>query len=131
LGGPGACPVYPLKFALATTYRLLCEQEATGGEPVGWQRWRLQLFEPTRDLVIVCAQGCYGNFHMAEFSLLVGVRIKDRPPGIDTCQQVQAKCGLTAHGCTLCQNLSKDFVDILQRSADNCRQRISLMPMKD
>jgi hypothetical protein len=55
-----------LLFALATAYRLLCAHEATGGEPVGWQRWRCQLFEQSRDLVIVCAQGYDGIFHMAE-----------------------------------------------------------------
>jgi hypothetical protein len=45
-----------LMFALATAYRLQCEREATGGEPVGWQRWRRQLLEQTRDKVIVFAQ---------------------------------------------------------------------------
>jgi hypothetical protein len=29
-----------LMFALATAYRWPCAQEDTGGEPVGWQRWR-------------------------------------------------------------------------------------------
>jgi hypothetical protein len=29
-----------LLFALATAYRRPCEPEDTGGEPVGWQRWR-------------------------------------------------------------------------------------------
>jgi hypothetical protein len=46
-----------LMFALATASRLECEREARGGEPVGWQRWRHQLLEQTRDLVIVFAQG--------------------------------------------------------------------------
>jgi hypothetical protein len=46
-----------LMFALATAYRLPCEQEATGSEPMGWQRWRRQLLEQTRDQVIVFAQG--------------------------------------------------------------------------
>jgi hypothetical protein len=46
-----------LRFALATTYRLPCEREALGGEPVGWQRGRCQLLEQHRDKVIVCAQG--------------------------------------------------------------------------
>jgi hypothetical protein len=87
-----------LMFALATAYRLQCEHEETGGEPVGWQRWRRRLLEHTRDLVIVFAQGAYGIFHMAEYSLLLGVTIKDRPPGIGTRQQILAKYGLTAHG---------------------------------
>jgi hypothetical protein len=36
-----------LMFALATAYRLQCEREARGEEPVGWRR---QLLEQTRDL---------------------------------------------------------------------------------
>jgi hypothetical protein len=87
-----------LMFALATAYRLQREQEATGGEPVGWQRWRRRLLEHTRDLVIVFAKGSYGIFHIAEYSLLLGVTIKDRPPGIGTRRQILAKYGITAHG---------------------------------
>jgi hypothetical protein len=87
-----------LMFALATAYRLQCEQDDLGKEPVGWQRWRRQLLEQTRDLVIVFADGCYGIFHIVEYSLLVGVNIKDRPPGIGTRRQILAKYGLIAHG---------------------------------
>jgi hypothetical protein len=84
-----------LLFALATAYRWHCEQEDRGGEPVGWQRWRRQLLEQTRDHVIVFAQGCYGIFHLAEYSLLLGVNLKDRPPGIGTHLEILAKYGLT------------------------------------
>jgi hypothetical protein len=87
-----------LMFALATAYRWQCEQEAMGGEPVGWQRWRRQLHEQTRDKVIGFAQGSYGIFHMAEYSLLLGVKLKKRPSGIGTYQQILAKYGLTANG---------------------------------
>jgi hypothetical protein len=87
-----------LLFALATSYRLQCEQADTGGNPVGWQRWRRQLLKQTRDHVIVFAQGYYGIFHMAEYSLLLGVKLKDRPPGIGTRQQILAKYDLTTHG---------------------------------
>src|ERR687887_2581043 len=69
-----------LLFALATAYRLPCEREAVGGEPVGWQRWRRQLLEQTREKVIVFAQGWYGIFPIAVLALLVGVKLKDRPP---------------------------------------------------
>jgi hypothetical protein len=85
-----------LMFALATAYRLQCEQEAMGGEPVGWQRWRRQLLEQTRDRVIVFAEGSYGIFHLAEYSLLVGVKLKDWPSGIGTRQDVFAKYQLTS-----------------------------------
>ncbi len=87
-----------LMFALATAYRLPCEQADTGQEPVGWQRWRRQLLEQTRDLVIIFAEDAYGIFHLAEYSLLLGVNIQDRPPGIGTRQQILAKYGLIAHG---------------------------------
>jgi hypothetical protein len=87
-----------LMFALATAYRLLAEQDDLGKEPVGWQRWRRQLLEKTRDYVIVFAQDCYGIFHMAEYSLLLGVRLKDVPPGIGTRQDILAKYRLAAHG---------------------------------
>jgi hypothetical protein len=87
-----------LMFALATAYRLQCEREALGGEPVRWQRWRRQLLEQTREKVIVFAQGVYGIFHLAEDSLLVGVKLKDRPPGVGTRQDVLAKYGLNTRG---------------------------------
>ena len=87
-----------LLFALATAYRLQCEREATGGERGGWQRWRRELLEQNRDKVIVFAQGYYGIFHVAEYSLLLGAKLKDVPPGIGTLQEVRARYGLTAHG---------------------------------
>jgi hypothetical protein len=87
-----------LMFAWATAYRLQCERGAMRGEPVGWQRWRRQLLEQTRDKVIVFAQGHYGIFHLAEYSLLVGVKLKDVPPAIGSRQQVWAKYRLPARG---------------------------------
>jgi hypothetical protein len=83
-----------LMVALATAYRLQCEQEATGGEPMGWPRWRRQLLEQTRDKVIVFAQGAYGIFHLAEFALLMGVQLKDVPPGVGTRQEILAMYSL-------------------------------------
>jgi hypothetical protein len=67
-----------------------------GGDPVGWQRWRRQLLEQTRDRAIVFARGSYGIFHLAEYSLLVGVKLKDWPPGIGMRQDVFAKYKLTS-----------------------------------
>jgi Transposase DDE domain len=87
-----------LMFALATAYRLQCEQADLGREPVGWQRWRRQLLDQTRDHVIVFAQGYYGIFQITAFALLVGVQLKDVPPGIGTPQEVLAKYGLPVHG---------------------------------
>ena len=68
---------------------------------MGWQRWRRQLLEQTRDQVIVFAQRWYGIFHLAEFALLVGVKLKDAPPGIGTLQEVLAKYSLTVIELTL------------------------------
>jgi hypothetical protein len=87
-----------LLFALATAYRLQCACEALGGEPVGWQRWRRQLLEQTREKVMVVAQGHDGLFHLAEYSLLLGVKLNDVPPDIGGRQQVLAKYGLPARG---------------------------------
>ena len=79
-----------LMFALATAYRRPCEPEETGGEPIGWQRWRRQRLEQTRDLVIILAEDAYGIFHIAEYSLLLGVKRKDGPPGVGSRQQILA-----------------------------------------
>jgi hypothetical protein len=87
-----------LMFALATAYRLQCAQEEAGAEPIGWQRWRRQLLEQTRDKVIVLAQGHSGILHMAEYSMLLGATLKDVPPGSGTLPEVLARYGLTAHG---------------------------------
>jgi hypothetical protein len=85
-----------LMFALATAYRLACEREARGEEPVGWQRWRRQRLEQTRDTVIVFAQSDYGIFHLAEYSLLLGVQLTDGPPAVGSRPQVLAKHRLPA-----------------------------------
>jgi hypothetical protein len=45
--------------------------------------------------VLGCAQGRYGILHLAEDSLLVGVKLTDVPPGIGTRQDVLAQYRLT------------------------------------
>jgi hypothetical protein len=84
-------------FALATAYRVLSEQAAVGDEPVGWQRWRRQLIQQNRDKVIIFAQGWYGIFHVAEYSLLLGVRLREPPPEIGSRRDVLKKYGLVGH----------------------------------
>jgi hypothetical protein len=83
-------------FALATASRRPGERAATGGEPVGWQRWRRPLLEQTRDPLIGFAQGCYGSFQRAEDSLLRGVQRKDTPPGLGPRSEVLATYRLIA-----------------------------------
>ncbi len=84
-------------FALATAYRLRAEQAAVGDEPVGWQRWRRQLIQQNRDKVIIFAQGWYGIFHVAEYSLLLGVRLREPPPEIGNRRDVLKKYGLVEY----------------------------------
>ena len=84
-------------FALATAYRLRTEQAAVGDEPVGWQRWRRQLIQQNRDKVIIFAQGWYGIFHVAEYSLLLGVRLREPPPQVGSRRDVLKKYGLVGH----------------------------------
>jgi hypothetical protein len=43
----------------------------------------------------VFARGYYGIFHLAEYSLLLGVKLKDVPPGIGSRQEILAKYQLT------------------------------------
>jgi hypothetical protein len=87
-----------LMFALGTAYQLQCEQVEAGTEPLGWQGWRRQLLQQTRDMVIIFAEDYYGIFHLAEYSLLLGVKLKDGPPGIGTGRDILAKYRLLAHG---------------------------------
>jgi hypothetical protein len=87
-----------LMWALARAYRRPCEPEEGGAAPLGWQRWRHQLLEQTRDQVIVWAQGHDGIWHRAESSRLLGAKLKDVPPGIGALPDVLARYGLTAHG---------------------------------
>jgi hypothetical protein len=86
-----------LLFALATAYRLPCAHQAMRGEPVGWQRWRRWLLEQSCDQVIVFVQDYDGIFHLAEYSLLVGGKLKDVPAAVGTRHEVLAKYGLTMH----------------------------------
>ena len=101
---PGLCTL--LLCALATASRLACERAARGGAPVGWQRWRHQLLEQTRDLGIVVAQGDDGIVQLAEYARLVGVQRHEVPAAIDSLQQVLVTSGLTARGSLLCWNFS-------------------------
>jgi hypothetical protein len=76
-------------------------------------RWRRQLLEQSRDKGIVCAQEWYGIFPLAAFALLVGVKLKDVPPGIGTRQERLAKYRLTGHHCSLYWNFRDLIMGIL------------------
>jgi hypothetical protein len=76
--------------AWATASRRQAEQDGLGKEPVGWQRWRRQLLEKTRDDVIVFARDCYGIFHLAEYTRFLGGRLQAMPPGLGTRQDILA-----------------------------------------
>jgi hypothetical protein len=99
-----------LMFALATASRRPCEQEKSGGESVGWQCRRRQLQEQTREQVIVFAQGYDGIFPLAEYSLLVGVKLTDVLPDIGTRQDVLAQFGLIKCGQPVCWHLRRSLL---------------------
>ena len=83
--------------ALATAYRLPCAPTQRRAAPGGWQRWRRQRLEQTRDQSIVVAQRCDGLCHLAACALLVGGKRTDVPPGIGTRQEGLATYRLTGH----------------------------------
>ena len=65
--------------------------------PMGWQRWRRQRIQQNRDKVIIFAQGWYGIFHVAEYSLLLGVKLKEPPLEVASRRDVLKKYGLMGH----------------------------------
>jgi len=91
-----------LLCALATADRRQGEREALGVAPVGWHRWRRQLQAQNRDQVIVCARGYDGILHVAEYSLLLGAKRKDVPPGIGTLPAMLARYQLPADKACTC-----------------------------
>lgn len=85
--------------ALATAYRLwdreqelsaqqskaadeLLDYSLLGGE--GAQRWRRRLKQENRNKVIVFVGEHYGTFHLAEFMVLAGLRLKEIPLELGT-----------------------------------------------
>jgi hypothetical protein len=93
--GTGPSPQNPARAVrVPVVFTLLLVAVATAGEAVGWQRWRRQLLEQTRDQVLVCAQGHYSILPLAEYSRLWGVKRKDVLPDIGSRHQVLATCGI-------------------------------------
>ena len=90
--------------ALATAYRLWArEQELQAtDEPLdysllqgeGAQRWRSRLKQENRNKVIVFVGEDYGIFHLAEFMVLAGLRIKEIPPELGTPTDILARFAL-------------------------------------
>lgn len=88
--------------ALTTAYRLWDreqELEATD-EPLdyslleGAQRWRRRLKQENRNKVIVFVGEHYGIFHLAEFMVLAGLRLKEIPPELGTPADILARFAL-------------------------------------
>jgi hypothetical protein len=73
--------------------RVLAGTELLDGE--GTERWRRRLKEENRNKVIVFVGETYGIFHVAEFSILGGVRIKDIPQELGSRQAILARYGLS------------------------------------
>ena len=67
--------------------------DVLGGE--GTERWRRRLKKENRDKVIVFVGETYGIFHVAEFSILGGLRVKDIPQQLGSRQAILARYGLS------------------------------------
>lgn len=94
-------------MALATAYRLWSRQQELAPEEIlppsyallggeGATTWRQRLLEENRDKGIVFVGACYGIFHVAEFSILAGLRIKPKglPPELGSPADILARYGL-------------------------------------
>jgi hypothetical protein len=78
-GGPGAA-------------RQAISSVLLGGE--GAERWRRRLKEENRDRVIVFVGVWYGVFHLAELTILSGLRLKTIPRELGSRQAILARYGL-------------------------------------
>jgi hypothetical protein len=100
------CHFTLLVMTLTTAYRRWQAQQAStaaadpplsstllGGE--GAERWRRRLQEENRDKVIVFVGDRYGIFHLAELSVLTGIRLKTLPAHLGSWQDVLARYGIT------------------------------------
>lgn len=63
-------------------------------ESHGVRRWRRELSKRNQDRVIVFCDGYYGIFHVAEFTVLTGFRIRKIPPELGTIQEIHERYGL-------------------------------------
>lgn len=98
-------------LALARAYRLWDRQQEMAasdlpdgqtGEPLdytllegeGAQRWRRRLKRENRDKVIVFVKEHYGIFHLAEFMVLAGLRLKEIPPELGQPADILARFDL-------------------------------------
>ena len=80
--------------ALATAYRLWAREQELQATDEPWAysllqgegalRWRRRLKQENRNKVIVFVGEHYGIFHLAEFMVLAGLRIKEIPPELGT-----------------------------------------------
>lgn len=72
------------------------EQEDEPTDPVlqGIRTWRRQRRNENRDRVIVFVGGHYALFHVAKFTVLSGIRLKELPPQVGTRQDIFRRYGL-------------------------------------
>ena len=93
---PAPAPARRLLPAQATTPRPPLPTPGTAllsGE--GAERWRRRLKEENRDQVIIFLDTVYGIFHLAEATILTGVRLKTLPPEVGSRQAILARYGLS------------------------------------
>lgn len=89
--------------ALTTAFRTAqCAEEtqhdifsSVHSEPVGATRWRRALEEQNRDRIIVFSNGYYGIFHIAEFTVLSGFKVRILPPEVGSAEDIHRRYGVT------------------------------------
>jgi len=84
---PALAPPTPTKSCPALRTELL------GGE--GTARWRLRLKEENRDKVIIFLGGAYAIFHLAEFAVLTGLRLRRLPAHLGSSQAILQRFGIS------------------------------------
>jgi hypothetical protein len=61
----------------------------------GTARWRVRLKQENRDQIIVFVGAAYGIFHLAVFSILIGIRLRELPAHVGTKEAILARYGLS------------------------------------
>src|SRR6266568_6410681 len=84
---PALAPTTPTKPCPPLSTALL------GGE--GTARWRLRLKEENRDKVIIFLGEAYAIFHLAEFAILTGLRLRRLPAHLGSSQAILQRFGIS------------------------------------
>ena len=88
--------------ALTTAFRTWSELEEEqddlisplADEVIGARRWRRELLRKNQDRVIVFSDGYYGIFHISEFTVLTGFKVRKIPPELGSIHDIYQRYGL-------------------------------------